>query len=309
MQNRIYLKYLLLAVMFFPMLLDAQDSGKIDAASILDALKAIKQKHEEFEKKDKTSLLQEVSAAAASTMAAVNYYQEAVRSTRFSGQNRETTQFNDWRRKGRDADRMKDKNWQEALRLHLYYLAITLRRETGTEVKDLLNQLLSYTNQLVVEHDLLQDQGEWMDRPLTDSIFVNWLQVGDQVAKLDKWEMVPGNFSGIYQQAILPELRKLKDLRAVEYWNLRIQMESNEATASGRNFDIDKFNHVTKPKLLWDRSQEMLAIGQKSKAATEMLAIIKNYPTHPSVSDWIEKLEKLVKDSNQTTVYTPAEEK
>jgi hypothetical protein len=308
MKLKICLKYLILALIFSP-LLNAQDGGKIDATSILDALKTIKQKHEEFEKKDKTSLLQEVSAAAASTMAAVNYYQEAVHSTRFSGQNRETTQFNDWRRKGRDADRMKDKNWQEALRLHLYYLAMTLQRETGTEVKDLLNQLLSYTNQLVVEHDLLQDQGEWMDRPLTDSIFVNWLQVGDQVAKLDKWEMSPGNFNGIYQQAILPELRKLKDSRAVEYWNLRIQMESNQATASGRSFEIDKFNQFTRPKLLWDRSQEMLAIGQKNKAATEMLAIIKNYPTHPSVGDWIEKLEKLVKDTNQTTVYTPAEEK
>jgi hypothetical protein len=309
MKNKTLLIYPLIIAMIFPMYVGAQDSAKIDTASILNALKTIKQKHEEFEKKDKTSLLQQINAAAASVMAAVNYYQDAVRSTRFNGQNRETTQFNEWRRKGRDADRMKDKNWQEALRLHLYYLAITLQRETGTEVKDLLPQLLSYTNQLVVEHDLLQDQGEWMDRPLTDSIFVNWLQLGDPLSKLDKWEMAPGNLNGIYQQAILPELRKLKDPRAVEYWDLRVKMEGSQASASGRNFEVDKFNQVTMPKLLWNRSQEMFAIGQKNKAATEMLSVIKKYPTHPNVGDWIEKLEKLLKDNTETISYDSVDDK
>jgi hypothetical protein len=300
--------FLLIPVLFFPFYLGAQDNGNIDIPSVMNALKSIKQKHEETQKTGRTKLLQEITAAAASPATAMSFYEEAVRATRFEGQNRENTQFNEWKHKGRDADRLKDKNWQEAVRLHLAYLAITLQRSAGTETKDLLTQLLNYTKQIIAEQDLLEDQDEMMNHPLADSVFVRWLQIGDQLTNLDKWEMAPGNLNGIFLKSILPELRKLKDPRAIEYWDLRIQREGNQASASRRNFDLDKFNQMTRPKLLWNRAQEMLAIGQKGKAVAEMLAIIKSNPAHPSVDNWIENLEKLLKDHSQTTTYEPIEE-
>lgn len=292
----------LVAILSFSISLCAQDSDKIDSVSILSALKAIKKKHEETQKVEDSKLVQQIYATAANTAAAINFYQEAVRVTRFEGQNRETTQFNEWRRKGRDADHMKDRSWQEALRLHLYYLAITLQDSLGVATKDLLPQLLNYTKQLASEQDSVAGQDEWLNHPITESIFVRWLLLSDQLANLENWEMAPGNLDEIYQKTILPELRKQKDARLLDYWDIRIQMEATQAGNSQRAFDIDKFNQITKPKLLWNRASEMVVLGQKSKAAAEMMALIKGNPNHPDVGDWIGKLEKLAQGgSNQTS--------
>ena len=288
------------ASFYLPLLSVAQEGEKIDVNAVLSSLKAIKQKHGEIQKSEGAKLVNEITANAASPAAAVGYYEEAARATKFDGQNRENTQFVEWKHK--EADHLKDKNWQEALRLHLTYLAIALQRSNGAEVKDLLSQLLNYTKQLMTRQDALGVQDEMLKHPLGDSIFVQWLQLGGQISKLEKWEMSPGNLDGIFQKTILPELRKQNDPRVIEYWDMRIQKESSQAASTQRTFDVDKFNQNTKPKLLWSRSVDLAALGQKSKAVSEMLALIKNNPYHPDVNDWIEKLEKLVLSISDTTI-------
>jgi len=71
--------------------------------------------------------------AAASNGTALDLYEQAVQVIQFDGESREITQFHDWKKK--ETDRLKSKGFQEALRLHLIYLALTIQNAGGTKAK------------------------------------------------------------------------------------------------------------------------------------------------------------------------------
>lgn len=271
----------------------AQDASSVDVNAIVATLKTIKQKQVEGVKSDKQKRIQQFQTAASSNGSALDFYLQAILATQFEGQSRPVTQFHEWKKK--EADHLHA--MQNAVRLHLAYLALTLQRSAGTELKDLLPQLINYTQQVAAERDALADQNEMMNRPLSGSIFVKWFQISNYVAEVNGWEMTPGNLNGIFGQTILPELRRQKDPRLLEYWDSRIQWEASQAAKTKRAFDMDRFNLTTRPQLLWNRAQELIVLGQKNRSINDMLALIKNYPAHPDSAAWISQLMQIVSPS------------
>jgi hypothetical protein len=127
------------------------------------------------------------------------------------------------------------------------------------------------------------------------------------------WESTPGNFDGIYQNILLPEMRALKDVRIIEYWDNKIKREGEAATRSQKTFEIDKFNQVRRPSLIWSRNQDLAAVGQRNRAIADMFAQIKAFPNHPEASAWIMELEQMLAPSPPaapaaapTSLSTPA---
>jgi hypothetical protein len=116
----------------------------------------------------------------------------------------------------------------------------------------------------------------------------------DAPTAADEWEAVPGNADGVYEKVVLPELRLEKDARAVEYWDGKMQRESDLASRSRLTFEIDKFNQVRRPQLIWSRAQEYAQIGQINRAATEMFGVIKANPGHADAGAWIAELQSLL---------------
>ncbi len=137
---------------------------------------------------------------------------------------------------------------------------------------------------------------------VTSSVVVQWLRMEpylDDVTKPTQgqaqgsgWEMTPGNVDGIFQRIILPELRAQKDPRVIEYWDMKIRLEADEATRAKKDFDADKFNQIRKPQLLWSRAQDLILIGQKNRGIGEMFKIVQANPTHPEAAAWITALEQ-----------------
>jgi hypothetical protein len=213
-----------------------------------------------------------------------------------------------------------------------------MRRSAGAEVKDLLPDLIAYTQQVmngldssVAPHPAVFNSfprpgkkgpsadslinpkaapapldGTWVKSSIASSIFVVWKQVQDYVSSVDNWEMVPGNVDGIYQKTILPELRRVKDPRVLEYWDMRMQRDEDNASKSGRNFDLTKFYDTDKPQLMWNRAQELLVLNMKNRAINDMMVVIKTYPTHPNVPDWISQVEALVQPPAASPAPAPA---
>jgi hypothetical protein len=145
-----------------------------------------------------------------------------------------------------------------------------------------------------------------LEKPLAASIVVQWLKLGEWVS-VDKWENTPGDLDGIFENIILPELRAQRDPRALEYWDNRIKRESEKASLAKLEFERDKFNTQRLPVLFWRRAVEMTNVGMRSKAATEMFNLIRKYPTHPDVAEWMAKLEEILMPSvPATTSATPA---
>jgi len=317
----------------------AQDAAPVDVNSVLTTLKTIKKKQADTSKADKARLAQVFQTTAGDPGASITYYEEAIRATKFEGQNRESTQFQAW--KMAESDRMKSLPFRNGLSLHLQYLSLTLKRSAGMEVKDLVPSLISFTQQVMSAQDsappvhapvtnlfnnmnngkkksnLAQSlvnpkQGpsaldaEWVGKPVTGSIFVAWQQIGDYVSGVENWEMVPGNVDGIYQKTILPEFRRVKDARLLEYWDMKMQREEQNASRSGRNFDVDNYNNSIKPDLLWSRAKELVVLNMKNRAINDMMAVIKTYPNDPSIPDWVSQVEQLVNPPPAAAAATTA---
>jgi hypothetical protein len=132
-----------------------------------------------------------------------------------------------------------------------------------------------------------------MNGSVKNSVVAQWLKLGD-LLDATQWEMVPGNYDGIYASIVLPELRQQKDVRILEYWDGKLKREADAATKSKLTFEVDKFNTIRRPTLWWNRTQELVHLGQKNRAITEMYNLIKGFPLHPEADTWIAALETLV---------------
>jgi hypothetical protein len=80
----------------------------------------------------------------------------------------------------------------------------------------------------------------------------------------------------------------------MDYWDMKLKKEADAATRSKLSFEVDKFNTLRRPALLWNRAQEYTYLGQKNRAVTEMFNQIKTYPNHPDASDWVTALEAML---------------
>lgn len=108
------------------------------------------------------------------------------------------------------------------------------------------------------------------------------------------WEPVPRNVDGIYKAIILPEFRGTKDPRLIDYWDMMLRKNQASIYAGMPDFEERKKTHIERPSIMWDRTQDMLLIGLRNRAITDMFNLIKAYPQHPDAAGWITRLEQLV---------------
>ena len=142
--------------------------------------------------------------------------------------------------------------------------------------------------------------------PVSNSVVVRSLQIaeilGDSGRRKKKgddtqdsgWEPVPGNVNGIYNAIILPEVRDTKDPRLMDYWDMMLRKSQESIYAGMPAFDERQITQVNRPAMLWARAQDMLLIGLKNRAITEMFNLIKAYPQHPAAPQWISQFEQIL---------------
>jgi len=274
----------------------AQDAPPVDVQALLNSLQKIQGQNTVSTKAQHDKVLQDFRAAAESNAKAIGFYEEAVRATLFGG-----PKFQEWKKK--EGEKLRSNEMQTAVRLHLTYLTLSLQYANGTPVSELLPALFNYTNQvLALREDPVKreayDRIEISKKGISDSIFIRWYGVEKAVADLKDWENNPMNVDGIYQATILPQMRKDKDARIVQYWDMRLQREAKLAVEGKLPFNADQFNLIQRPNLLWSRAEDLLAIGQRNRAINEMFAVVKNFPSHPEAGGWISKLQALLAPSS-----------
>jgi hypothetical protein len=278
----------------------AQD---IDIEGMRKALQELRVRQKQTAAAMRARFVRDLMAATESDTAAVNFYEDAVRATQFAGQNRESGQFREWRK--REEAHLKNSVFRTALRMHLNYLAISIERAGGREMKEILPSLLNYINTWSPVLGQLRGEKDWVMAPVNGSIFAKWYQAGDMLGGLKDWELVPGNIGGMYDKSIIPEMRRQKDPRLLTVWDERIQRES--AAASGAQLQIEsaRFNEIRLPALQWERAQDMLLLGDRAKALNEMFGVIKQHPGHSQAETWLAALEALL-NGNPAAEASPA---
>jgi len=301
-----------------------QDIAPPDAGKLLQELRVMKQTQAKQILAAKNTALQQIMAAAGSNERAVAMWEEAIKATQMDGAGKEGTQFKNW--KDTEGETYKEREVQNSVRLHFEWLALTLQRSAGATVKDMLPSVIRYTQELLqdeaaiialqdaIKNEKAKDTGVKnnraaqksrddatvkkvhdfiLNKSLNSSVVVQWMKLNDFLT-IDKWELTPGNYDGIFKNVVLPEFRAERDQRVFEYWDIKMKKESDIAYKTRLKFEIDKYETQRKPALLWSKAQEYVNIGQKNHGMSEMYNILKTYPTHPDADDWIAKLESLL---------------
>ena len=296
-----------------------QDAPPPDLSQILQALRTLKGQQALQIKALKEKAYRDAQAAAASPSAAAAAWEEAVRQVQFEGAPKEGAAFREWKEK--EGDALSDKECQTAAQLYFRWLALTLQRSNGATIRELLPAVVQYTKDLtsdeiamealterIAKEAVLAQSGKHgardkrrdgqMTKRLHDQILRSLAgsppakAMGiDEHLKVEQWEANPGNLDGIYTMIILPELRAMRDARVLDYWDMRIQREGEQAQKSKLAYNVEKFTQERRPALLWNKAGEYLHLGLKNRAIAEMFSLVKTYPQHPEAANWIGTLE------------------
>lgn len=306
-----------------------QDTPPIDPNQLLQALKMLKEQQAQQSRTARQGILKSAQSAAASPAAAAAAWIESVKQTQFVGVDKESAQFREW--KDRDGALFSEKEVQSAAHLYFRWLAITAQHSGGTPVRELLPSIIQYTRDVIADAlamDALMEQAQKerdraqgragnvrpgrtlsdqdrikrehdqiLSRPLPTSPPVRALRAEELIkGEGGKWEMRPGNVDGIFQNVILPEFRAARDMRALEYWDMKIKLEG-DAVKNKPTFDQEKFNQERRPELLWNRAKELIELGMRNRGLGELFQVVRANPQHPLFNTWVEELEKIVSGS------------
>lgn len=329
------MRLLVSALLLSTAVVSAQDAPALDPAKLIEALKALKDQQAQQAKTSRQTVLKSAQAAAASGAAAANAWMEAVRLTQFEGAEKEGAQFRDW--KDREGALFSEKEIQAAAQLHFRWLSLTLQHSLGTTTKDLLPGIIEYTRDVLADAAVLEGMVEKdekdkdratqrpgaarnlrnasetdrikrmhdqiLSRPLPASPPVKALRA-EELVRAEGWEMSPGNVDGIYDSIILPELRKNRDPRVLEYWDMKIRLES-EAVKNKPAFDQEKFARERRGELLWSRGKEFAELGLRNRGINELFQVLRTYPQHPSFSNWVDELEEVIASASAPAAGAP----
>jgi hypothetical protein len=208
------------------------------------------------------------------------------------------SEYRDWKEKSKD--QLKDNDFRECLRAHLQYLALSLEflAIQDKEPQKILPKLDAYMKMVMMLQ--IPDRGpgrDLMDRGLAQSVFVQNLDLSQEIGKLKNWEQVPRNVRGMEEATFLPLLRQHAKEQLLPYWDQKIQRETVAAQSEALASKAEDFRLNRLPKLQWSRAEDQLLIGQGEAAYKAMFGIIKNNPAHPDFPKWASTLQTYLEAS------------
>ncbi len=300
------MKFLILPAVFVLFLplgvtpIHAEDISAPNAEKLLGEIALMESKQKETKAQEKKAVLGEVQAAAMNGVAAANFYEKAVEEVQFKGKKDKAAAFIEWKKA--NGDLMRSKEMQTALLLHLRYLTMALQRKGMEKPETMIPAVLSYVNDLVGDDKLFADQKQksaeqkaLLDQPLGQSLFAQWLKLGQWLPEDKIWESKPGDVAGILEKNVRPLLREKKDPMLLQTWDLQLKIEAGRITEGRSELQIDKFNKTTSPTLQFKQAQDMALIGEPNRAAVKMVAVLREYPLHPDFANWLAAVRGLLK--------------
>ena len=267
--------------------------------------------------------------ASASESSASELYLNCVEKVNFTDLRKKTADFREWKRK--EAEKLAAPGLGLALRLQLSWLTLTLR--AASEDPD--HEALAAGAQDIIEAiardaDKLKQQRQLLTQPVTSTVFAKAYDIGE--VRLQKWAMAPLPLEAVYEQILLPPLRKpdgIQSLRAA--WLRRIQQEmtiqeawsaadaNGNANGNGEQRKIgtaaalrppqyELFLAETVPALQWRMEVDLFKAGDQQASALRMLAHLEKHIAHKSAREWSDQFRQLLTPPQEAAPLRPAEQ-
>lgn len=281
----------------------AQQLSNSDREAILEKLETIrKQAGEKVDSRFRTAI-SAYRAGMSSDDAAMDLYLKCEELVNFDEMQRKNADFREWKR--RNADKLSDKGFREALRQQLRWLVLTLEAASEEPDRDKLAlEAGKVLDSIVAGADEFSKHRSVLQQGVTGSVFARAYNING--VKAEEWPMSPVPVAAVYEQVIFPPLRSPDRIPALKSaWSKRMIHESTLLEAwSGdpdekqkpgtRSPAYEKFVSETIPMLQWDAEMDFFKSGDQQGAALRMLKHIDDNMSHDSAPKWIEDFTALL---------------
>src|SRR6266853_2403551 len=132
-----------------PLFAQVQDAPPVDVSTMLKDVHRLRDTQATQSKQARTAALQQVNSTAGSPERAAAFWEEAVRAVQFQGAAKENAAFREW--KDKEGEALNSALGRNAARLFFMWMSITIQRDGGVTVKDLLPQIVAYTRELTAD--------------------------------------------------------------------------------------------------------------------------------------------------------------
>ncbi|MGB0775478.1 MAG: hypothetical protein ACPGUY_06500, partial [Akkermansiaceae bacterium] len=248
--------------------------------------------------------IQDYRAAIQSDDATMDLYIKCYEKVRYTDQKRKASEFRDWKRKNKD--RLNSGSMRMALRHQLSWLLLSIeaaRREGDTS--ELGARAMKHLDQIFENAARLKDHRQILAQNALGSVFAKAYNLH---IKVEKWPKSALDITGIYEQVVMPPLRKpskISTLRSA--WNKRILHEgwkiekwtTTEGTTIGKKDAMrppamEKFITETQPKMQWDMEKDCFKSGDERVSALRMLKHIEKHMSHKDCPGWIKEFQSII---------------
>ncbi|WP_411827688.1 hypothetical protein [Luteolibacter sp. AS25] len=298
-------------------LLPAENLTDSDREALLDRLAEIQ--NEAYSKVDSRFRVAQSAfkSAIVSDEAVIDLYLKCEELINFEEQGKSSSDFREWKTNNRD--RLNDKYFRIALRQQLRWLSLTLdaasnepdMEKIGVEAARILDSIMSQVEDLAPYNNILQQN-------VVGTVFAKAYELNE--IKVEDWSFSPGQVADVYDQILLPHLRRPDRLIALKSsWGNRIKYEgliadfwsgntnnTNNTKRNGKRQDEEKrkpgehspefeaFIVETLPVLQWQSEVDLFKNGDERGAAVRMLSHIERHLSHKSATRWTDEFDLLL---------------
>ncbi|MEK6232489.1 MAG: hypothetical protein N2A42_11620 [Luteolibacter sp.] len=303
---------LLLALFGSPVV--AEDLTHSDREALLERLEIIRK---ESATNIDARFLTAISAfrgAMTSGAAAMDLYLKCEEMVNFEEMQKKNVDFREWKRK--NTDKLSDKGFREALRQQLRWLVLTLEAASEDADRDRLAvEAGKVLDSIVSDAEDYSEYRAVLQQGVTSSVFARAYDVNG--VTVENWALSPVPVAAIYEQVILPQLRRPDRLASLQSaWAKRMVQESTLLDAwSGRpggkrksgtrSPAYEKFISQTLPKLQWESEVDLFSNGDEQAAALRMVDHIKRNMSHDAAPKWIDDFTALIQGNIEAGTETP----
>lgn len=255
--------------------------------------------------------------AMSSPNAAMELYLKCEELLNFDEMQKRHGDFREWKKK--NAEKFGDMAFREALRQQIRWLALTLEASGEDPDRDkLASEASKVVDAIVSDAERFADFRQVLQQGVTGCIFARAYDISG--IEVEDWPLSPLPIAAVYEQVILPPLRRADRLSSLQTsWNKRILQENSlveswaappgeNAKAGERSPAAEKFATETLPALRWEAEMDLFTHGDEQGAAIRMLELINRNMAHTEAPKWIEELTAVLQGKPLEGAETDATE-
>jgi hypothetical protein len=291
----------------------SRSESTLNRAKALEELKTIEQKNEKATLDLLEKSAKDLGEAGSDKSKAVQVYLESYRNVEFGRTQDGDSRYQQW--KTDNKEKITSPDFANAVQAHVQYVALVCREAIGEGQAPRAEEWGKFWENLFASKDVpevlgyptgkkeksgkrapgakkgAKSAGEDYDRAVLESPLVRDRQLQGFLESIPAAEISSNSVEEIFNKVVRPKMVQAKNVNLVRLWDQRIASLDAQAEKESKTLGSDDYRALQKPELLWQRADDLEKIGQQETAWARKLEILRNFPYHPRISDWIAELK------------------